>query len=245
MLLPALAKAKAKALDLSCLNNQKQIGNLMMIYVSDNKDTLPGFNGNTDGNEYGHGKWQDMLYSVMNSARYYNSPESYRDCIHYNWNWGNGESYTNRPFAPFACPANKLALGKETGMSRHYLMNKYVSYLDPNKSYGNTTFTDERARFATRKIIRLKNPSSTMMVLDGDRKERSYLSLGIHMKKYINNDDDASDAVANINYGGAYRHQNNRGLNTLMVDGHAKATLAKDIPESFGSPGGKFWIGVN
>ena len=41
MLLPALAKAKAKAHQISCLNNQKQIGVFMQFYTDENNDTFP------------------------------------------------------------------------------------------------------------------------------------------------------------------------------------------------------------
>jgi prepilin-type N-terminal cleavage/methylation domain-containing protein len=42
MLLPALAKAKAKALSINCVSNEKQIGLAMQMYVDENADTLPG-----------------------------------------------------------------------------------------------------------------------------------------------------------------------------------------------------------
>ena len=44
MLLPALAKAKDKAKSIACVNNNKQIGLAMMMYVGDNNDFLPPLN---------------------------------------------------------------------------------------------------------------------------------------------------------------------------------------------------------
>lgn len=41
MLLPALAKAKGKARDTSCLNNLKQIGLAVFMYVDDHESRLP------------------------------------------------------------------------------------------------------------------------------------------------------------------------------------------------------------
>ena len=40
MLLPALAKAKGKALGANCLNNQKQLGLAFWMYAEDNEDEL-------------------------------------------------------------------------------------------------------------------------------------------------------------------------------------------------------------
>ena len=41
MLLPALAKAKGKAIGANCLNNQKQLGLGFVMFADDNKDSSP------------------------------------------------------------------------------------------------------------------------------------------------------------------------------------------------------------
>src|SRR5688500_8470597 len=42
MLLPALARAKAKAHQTACINNLKQLGLAFAMYLDDNNDTFPG-----------------------------------------------------------------------------------------------------------------------------------------------------------------------------------------------------------
>jgi len=42
LLLPALAKAKAKAGQIKCVSNLKQLGYGMMMYIQDNQDQFPG-----------------------------------------------------------------------------------------------------------------------------------------------------------------------------------------------------------
>lgn len=42
MLLPALSRAKGKALSISCMNNTKQLMTACMMYVGDNNDSFPG-----------------------------------------------------------------------------------------------------------------------------------------------------------------------------------------------------------
>jgi len=49
MLLPALSKAKAKAVQISCLNNLKQLGIGFMLYIGDNNDKMPGAASSNQG----------------------------------------------------------------------------------------------------------------------------------------------------------------------------------------------------
>ena len=49
MLLPALSAAKKKAQQISCLNNQKELGLGMMLYLADSGDQFPGASANLEG----------------------------------------------------------------------------------------------------------------------------------------------------------------------------------------------------
>jgi prepilin-type N-terminal cleavage/methylation domain-containing protein/prepilin-type processing-associated H-X9-DG protein len=66
LLLPALAKAKAKAAQTYCLNNLKQLGYGMMMYIGDNQDQFPG---TASRNTYGFHK-EDWIYWRTNRAAY-------------------------------------------------------------------------------------------------------------------------------------------------------------------------------
>src|ERR1700739_134928 len=58
LLLPALAKAKAKALQTQCLNNNKQLTLAMIMYCGDNNDTYAGA---ASANTYGP-HLEDWIY---------------------------------------------------------------------------------------------------------------------------------------------------------------------------------------
>ena len=66
LLLPALAKAKAKAAQAYCINNLKQLGYGMMMYITDNNDTFPGTGSR---NTFGYHK-EDWIYWRTNTALY-------------------------------------------------------------------------------------------------------------------------------------------------------------------------------
>ncbi len=66
LLLPALAKAKAKGAQTYCVNNLRQLGYGMMMYTGDNNDVFPGTGSR---NTYGFHK-EDWIYWRTNTALY-------------------------------------------------------------------------------------------------------------------------------------------------------------------------------
>ena len=62
MLLPALSKARAKARDITCINQLKQIGIYFMLYLDDNDDSYPLVNNAVVGGSNQAGFWAYTFY---------------------------------------------------------------------------------------------------------------------------------------------------------------------------------------
>ncbi|MEI6194413.1 MAG: prepilin-type N-terminal cleavage/methylation domain-containing protein [Verrucomicrobiota bacterium] len=77
MLLPALAKAKAKAVQTQCLNNLKQVGLAFQMYADDNGDFLPGpIERGVKAGYYASTQWMPVnyLYTYLGLANPANFP---------------------------------------------------------------------------------------------------------------------------------------------------------------------------
>src|ERR1051326_8702493 len=66
LLLPALAKAKAKAKRTECVNNLNQFGKGSRIWSNDNEDKFPWTVGVTNGGALGSGDWTDYVRCLSN-----------------------------------------------------------------------------------------------------------------------------------------------------------------------------------
>lgn len=209
MLLPALNKARAKAKDVKCLSNLRQVGTYMSLYVDINDGKFPKFQGNLSASNVawgGKGTWQDALFYIATNTKLIN----FR---HYDIGRPTErpeDRGTNRPKSIFACPAQvSTQLFNKGGVSRHYAMNSFHS----NMSYS-------WVKGYTFKVDRIKSASNRMIVMDVDRITTNSTNL-IEVGKH---------ADINSN-GGSWRHKNQKGSNVLFVDGHVKGMLWSEIPD--------------
>jgi prepilin-type N-terminal cleavage/methylation domain-containing protein/prepilin-type processing-associated H-X9-DG protein len=77
MLLPALAKAKTKAKSLASLNNLRQLGLGMQLYVDDNDDRFPGHSSlKSETTDLGkpRTRWADAIFPYLRIEKAYLSP---------------------------------------------------------------------------------------------------------------------------------------------------------------------------
>jgi len=152
MLLPALARAKAKAQQTKCLNNQKQIGLAFLMYASDSNDYLPvhpdwASAGGNDGIYYVFvAATNRPLNQYVRSLEVFHCPADKGDFL-------TGikvtcyESYGCSYLVQWADPGNPIDPGDT---SKHYsFRTRTVTAAKPDRPMKTT----EIARAPTRKII--------------------------------------------------------------------------------------------
>ena len=109
MLLPALAKAKARALQNTCLSNTKQVGVMMGMYQSDNGDRLaPGILRWTSGVAW---SWDDYLHSYMGGPETMSTLKAWEPRrMQGGTAYANSATYNQNPPAAkiLKCPSTKL-----------------------------------------------------------------------------------------------------------------------------------------
>jgi prepilin-type N-terminal cleavage/methylation domain-containing protein/prepilin-type processing-associated H-X9-DG protein len=118
LLLPALAKAKQKALKIACTSNLKQVGTALFMYVSDASDWLPP------------GPGADPAWSALDltqRAGYQDSTSDHRMLPYYLWTYlacPAPSSTSTNVCKVFFCPA--FAQATQGGMMSAYM--DYYSY---------------------------------------------------------------------------------------------------------------------
>jgi type II secretory pathway pseudopilin PulG len=131
MLLPALASAKEKAMRLTCINNQRQIGVALAMYAHDQKDFIPWSNWDGGNNDNGHPGW------LYNATGYGGVRSEIADPNGGTWKPNNMEGAWKDPrvcgvlyaYMPnsrsFLCPAD-MKSPTYTGDQRNNMLSSYV-----------------------------------------------------------------------------------------------------------------------
>ena len=157
MLLPVLARAKKRAAQATCINNQKQLGLAMQMYVQDNNDTFPGMACHCSGFEF-----PDWIYwrtNTMNFPAFESSPII------------RTLGSANR--ALFRCPldqsdADRLAQGNSDGP--YFFSYSLTGYgLDADHAGGMSSTFEGATNNPTPYLFRqsgIRNPSNKIMLAE-------------------------------------------------------------------------------
>ncbi len=212
MLLPALNQARAKAKDIKCTSNLKQIATYMTMYIDQNNDVVPAGNCNIQLSTYA-GKWQDMLmqlYSpgVKQEDNCYMDPQN-----------------SGIPRGPFFCPSSENY--NWTKSSRHYGING-----DASTKTGRG-FASARNGSLDMKLGRIKSPSRRAALFDVDR-------WGSYPDPQAATRGDL--VQVNTTGAGSWRHFGGNGGNVSFADGHVESRHKDSIPNDYGTKDeGYFW----
>lgn len=181
MLLPALAKAKAKATSISCLANGKQLGLAWVMYAGDNRDNIvPNYIGGTLNS------WIPGLNDVNSMPGATNVTAIMKGLLY---------PFNTSP-AIYVCPADDFKLnGKKIKRVRSFSMNGQmnsdVDWVNPkypiNRKYGD---------------IVAPAPSGALVFLDESSKtlEDTYFAIQVDTKLWQNDPSDRHSRGANLSF---------------------------------------------
>ena len=219
LLLPALAKAKAKAAQAYCLNNLKQLGYGMMMYITDNNDTFPGTGSR---GTFGYHK-EDWIYWRTNVTRW-PSVEKSLIAVHI------GSVTSNL----FRCPLDKdnserklLNDGDNGAYNYSYSLTSLESL---PSNFGMASIVDNNNRVYPFKLGSVKQPANKIMLAEEQTTHKAIESIDVGGTTSIINDGRF------VPPGDLITQRHNKKGNINFGDGHAepiRPRLARDDPNYY------------
>ncbi|MBR0458086.1 MAG: DUF1559 domain-containing protein [Victivallales bacterium] len=216
MLLPALAKAREKAREISCVNNLKQIGLQTMLYIEDNSGVIPCYTGNYDANS--QGKFFDVLW-----LQAYNRPEKV------GWDYGFARKVKAiiddhtcyKPYEPYACPSRPNAFWYSRNWL-HYGVNQSGFASVPEKKTSPSPIIRYQGR--------IQQPSGRLAVADIDVVNMTSAPTPM-----------VSALSEMVKGEGIPHHGGGSTANILFADGHVENRKVFSLPASKKVTGGYLW----
>jgi prepilin-type N-terminal cleavage/methylation domain-containing protein/prepilin-type processing-associated H-X9-DG protein len=217
MLLPALARAKAKAAQIRCLSNIKQLGLGLTMYIGDNGDNFPG---SASRNTFGYDP-EDWIYWRM-GAMY--PPVTQSPIV-----VGTGVANSNL----FRCPLDKddsERVAENTDGQGPYLYSYTLTSIDSGTVNHGMTLTKNRTsgQVLAFKMAQVKNPTGKIVIME----EQATHKPGEAFDPTVNvlNDGRYAPNAGQTGDAPTIRHQ--KRCDVGFVDGHAmsvKPDFARSI----------------
>ena len=202
MLLPALGKARDKAKQIFCLNNQKQIGTSLRLYVDDNDEWFPTKTPYFINGASGLATTAAPSYSYWPSALIHGKYLKHRTGTHNSFD--------------FECPS----LDKNPARYVDYVLNG----LDGDPSRGSGLQGGSPGADGC-KLPQIKNPSEFNTIMDHWDKttpsSSTYYGSNVHFPTLATMNSATSYVVNPFSH--------NNGSNYLFADGHAKWMQFRDV----------------
>ena len=210
MLLPALARAKAKASQVRCLSNQKQLGLGLMMYLGENRDCFPGA---ASRNTFGY-EAEDWIY------------------------WRNGAGYppvTQSPIVTgtavassnlFRCPMDRddsERIAENTDGQGPYLYSYTMTSIDDGTvNHGITSVIDRTTGGVRRfKLAQVKNPAMKIMVMEEQATHKPGEAYDLNAN--VLNDGRYAPSAGGTGDAPTIRHQ--KKCDVTFADSHVQAVL--------------------
>ena len=110
MLLPALSKAKLKAVTISCMNNYKQLGLAWMMYSSDNSEKLVTNSDRKQGAAQVKKNWICAFGVTLDGS---NNSDNTNTVYITDSNWSLMGDYVGKAVKSFVCPGDRNLTGPQ------------------------------------------------------------------------------------------------------------------------------------